>query len=251
MSGTTNSASVMAWLGRRPAVVAGLLLALVALWLASGLVLPRKRAVEQPAPVMRASVATPVQVRSIAAKDVERIVVVSGRTAPAQTIEVKAETSGRVVAIGAPRGSRVEAGALLVRLDPADRHARLDQARAVLRQRELEYEGQLSLKPQGYISDAKLAESRAMLESARAELARAELDVRRMKIVAPFAGALKDRRVEVGDYVSVGTAVATFVDDRRLTVAGSVAETQIAGIRTGLPGSARMATGRVAAGRLR
>lgn len=248
---TDDRGSPISRLARRPAVVAGLLLALVVLWLGSGLVMPRKRPVDEPAPVTRAAVATPVQVTSIAAEDVERIVVVSGRTAPARTVEVKAETSGRVVAVGAARGSRVEAGALLVRLDAGDRHARLEQARAVLRQRELEYEGQLRLKPEGYISDAKLAESRALLESARAELARADLDVRRMDIRAPFAGALQDRRVEVGDYVSVGSAVATFVDDRRLTVAGSVAESQVAGVRTGIAGSARLATGFVAAGRLR
>jgi multidrug efflux system membrane fusion protein len=251
MSATEDAGSPVARLARRPAVVAGLLLALVALWLGSGLVVPRKRPVDEPAPATRATVATPVQVTSIAAEDVERVVVVSGRTAPARTVEVKAETSGRVVATGAARGSRVESGALLVRLDPGDRYARLEQAKAVLRQRELEYEGQLKLKPQGYISDAKLAESRALLESARAELARADLDIQRMDIRAPFAGALQDRRVEVGDYVAVGTSVATFVDERRLTVAGSVAESQIAGVRAGMPGSARLATGLVAPGRVR
>lgn len=251
MSATSARDSAIARIARRPYVVAGLLLTMVVIWLGSGLVVPRKRPVDEPAPATRNVAATPVQVASIAADDVERVVVVSGRTAPARTVEVKAETSGRVIMVGAARGSRVEAGALLVRLDPGDRYAKVEQARAVLRQRELEYEGQLTLKPEGYISDAKLAESKALLESARAELARAELEVRRMDVVAPFAGALQERRVEVGDYVSAGSAVATFVDDRRLTVTGAVAETQIAGVRRGLSGSARLSTGVVVPGRLR
>ena len=132
-----------------------------------------------------------------------------------------------------------------------DRLARLAQAKAVVRQREIEYEGQMKLKPQGYISDAKLAESSAQLEAARAELTRAEIDVARMQIRAPFAGALQERSVEVGDYVSPGTTVATFVDERRLVVAGSVAEAQAAGVRRGLSGTAKLATGRVVNGRLR
>lgn len=252
MSEAYRTGSPITAIARRPAVVAGLLLALVAVWLGSGIVSPRKRTIDEPAAARsRAVVEAPVQVVSLAAEDVQRIVVVSGRTAPSRTVEVKAETSGRVVAVGAARGSRVEAGALLVRLDAGDRYARLEQAKAVLRQRELEYEGQLKLKPQGYISDAKLAESRALLESARAELTRARLDIGRMEIRAPFSGALQDRRVEVGDYVSAGTPVATFVDDRVLTVAGSVAESQIAGIRRGMDGSARLASGLVASGKVR
>ncbi len=238
-------------LARRPGRVAAMLIALLAAWLASGVLMPHKRVVDAPAPAARAVAPTPVQVEHMRAEPVERTVTLSGRTAPARSVELKAETSGRVVAVGAARGARVEAGGLIVRLDSGDRPARLAQARAELRQRELEYDGQLKLKPAGYISDAKLAESLALLEKARTEVARAQIDIDRMQIRAPFGGALQERRVEVGDYVSPGAAVATFVDNRRLAVAGSVAEAQSAGIRPGLAGSARLASGQTVAGRLR
>jgi membrane fusion protein, multidrug efflux system len=243
--------TLFAGLSRRPGRIAAVLLALLAAWLASGVLMPHKREVDAPAPAVRAAPPTPVQVERVRAEPVERTVTLSGRTAPARSVELKAETSGRVVAVGAARGARVEAGGLIVRLDPGDRLVRLAQARAELRQRELEYDGQLKLKPDGYISDAKLAESLALLEKARTEVARAQIDIDRMQIRAPFGGALQERRVEVGDYVSPGTAVATFVDNRRLAVAGSVAEAQSAGIRTGLAGSARLASGQTVAGRLR
>jgi membrane fusion protein, multidrug efflux system len=243
--------TLFAGLSRRPGRIAAVLLALLAAWLASGVLMPHKRDVDAPAPAARVAPPTPVQVEQVRAQPVERTVTLSGRTAPARSVELKAETSGRVVAVGAARGARVEAGGLIVRLDPGDRLARLAQARAELRQRELEYDGQLKLKPDGYISDAKLAESLALLEKARTEVARAQIDIDRMQIRAPFGGALQERRVEVGDYVSPGTAVATFVDNRRLAVAGSVAEAQSAGIRPGLAGSARLASGQTVAGRLR
>lgn len=243
--------AMLARLARRPAPIAAALLALLAAWLASGVLLPHKREVETAAPAVRAAAATPVQVARLVAEPIERTVTLSGRTAPARTVELKAETSGRVVAVGAARGSRVEIGGLIVRLDPGDRTARLSQARAELRQRELEYEGQLKLKPDGYISDAKLAESLALLEKARTEVTRAQIDIDRMQIRAPFAGALQDRLVEVGDYVAPGTPVASFVDNRKLAVAGSVAEAQAAGVKPGLAGTARLASGEVVTGRLR
>jgi len=251
MSRLGNPGELYRRIVQRPAWIAGGLLALLVIWLASGLVASGDRPRDQPAPAVRTAALTPVQVASVAAEKVTRVVTLSGRTAPARTVEVRAETTGRVIAIGAARGARVESGALLVRLDSGDRLARLAQAKAVVRQREIEYEGQMKLKPQGYISDAKLAESSAQLEAARAELTRAEIDVARMQIRAPFAGALQERSVEVGDYVSPGTTVATFVDERRLVVAGSVAEAQAAGVRRGLSGTAKLATGRVVNGRLR
>ncbi len=247
----TRLQSRLSLLAQRPALIAGVLLLLLVIWLGSGLLMPRQRAVELAVPATAPQAPNPVQVARISAESVARVVMLSGRTSPARSVEVKAETSGRVVAIGAPRGARMESGALILRLDPADRAARLAQARAVLRQRELEYEGQLKLRPAGYISDAKLAESEAQRETARAELTRAELDVAHMQVRAPFAGALQDRRVEVGDYLAVGTVVATFVDERKLAVAGSIAESQAAGVRAGLQGTARLATGRVVPGRLR
>ena len=235
----------------RPAWLAVALLALLAAWLLSGLLGPSRREVDTPAPAVRAAAATPVQVARLAAEPVERTLSLSGRTAPARTVELKAETSGRVVTVGAARGARVDGGALIVRLDAGDRVARLEQARAELRQRELEYEGQLKLKPEGYISDARLAESLALREKARAEVTRAELDVDRMAVRAPFAGALQERSVEVGDYVAPGTPVATVVDDRRLAVAGSIAEGHASLLRPGMAGTARLASGQQVTGRLR
>jgi multidrug efflux system membrane fusion protein len=48
---------------------------------------------------------------------------VHGSTAPARAATLRAETAGRVVAVEVPRGSAVEAGQVLSRLDEADRPA--------------------------------------------------------------------------------------------------------------------------------
>lgn len=236
---------------KNPWRIAAAVFLLTALWVGSGVLFPHKREADRPAAATRDTLAPEVLVTNLPAEEVTRTVTLFGRTEPARTVELKAETTGRVVAIGVERGSRVATGAVIVQFDEADRLARLTQARATLRQRELEFEGQTKLKPSGYISDAKLAESQAMLEMARAELRRAELDVARMTVRAPFAGALQERFVEQGDYVSPGTKVASFVDERTLVVAASVAENQVAVLRRGLNGEARLATGERVRGTLR
>ncbi len=194
---------------------------------------------------------TSVRIREQAAEEVTRTIVVNGRTAPARTIQINAETDGRVVSIGAERGERLDRGEIIVQLDERDRNARLSQAEATVRQRELEYEARGRLKGDSYVSEAQLQEAAALLETARAELARAVLDIEYMTIRAPFDGALQDRTVEIGAFVGSGDPVATFVDERKLVVSADVSEFDAHYVEIGSPGKARLATGQEVEGRIR
>ncbi len=239
-------------LTRRPWIIAvGLALA-VTLWLASGF--PGGEApsgADAPAPAATAASTARVQTRAQQAEPVTRTISVYGRTAPARSVEIKAETSGRVTALGIARGEPATAGQPLVKLDLRDRQARLEQARASVSEHQSAWEGQQELKPQGYISDTQLAETRAKLEAARAELVRAELDLEYMNVRAPFDGAVQERAVEVGDYVRAGDPVATFVDNRSLIVTGSIAEQDAGFVRVGSTATAVLVTGQEAKGRIR
>lgn len=236
---------------REPWLLALCILLLVVAWLITGLIWPKARVADVAAPAASDAVTSEVQARTVKAEPVTRVVSLSARIEPARTVELKAETTGRVVAVGAARGTRVAAGTLIVQLDVGDRVARATQAKATLKQREIEFAGLTKLKPEGYISDAKMAETAAQLEAARAEVQRANLDLGRMRIRAPFAGALQDRMVETGDYVSPGTTVATFVDERTLVASASLAEDQAAGLKRGAKGSARLSTGETVTGTVR
>jgi multidrug efflux system membrane fusion protein len=192
-----------------------------------------------------------VRVRMLLAEDVTRTIVVNGKTAPARIAELSAETDGRVVAIGAERGANVKRGTIIVRLDERDRSARLAEARATLKQREVEYEARLKLKSSSYVSEAQLQDGLARLEAARAELTRAELDLEYMLVRAPFDGAIQARSVEVGDFLKVGDPIATFVDNRTIIVAASVSEFDAGFVRLGETATAKLATGERVQGTIR
>lgn len=123
-------------------IAAGLALA-VAGWMLSGHWSVQPRSAQPTASV--APIAQPaapkimtVRVREVVAAPVEREIVVNGRTAPARRVDLRAESNGRVIAIGSARGALVRAGDLLVELDPRARAARVEEASAVLRMREIE-----------------------------------------------------------------------------------------------------------------
>ena len=233
----------------RPWIIAVALAVAVVAWMGSG------SAPVDKAPATAGANEDPalqqVQVSLQRAEPVLRTVTLYGRTAPARSVELKAETKGRVVAIGSARGEQVDAGGVLVKLDERDRAARLNEARATVYQRQIEYEAQKPLLEDGYITEGQLAAGAANLERARAELRRAELDLQYMTIRAPFDGAMQDRYVEVGDYLEVGDPVARYIDDRTLIVTASIAEQDVAGIRNQPTAEALLITGERVEGRIR
>ena len=224
----------------------------VAMWLASGQLGSTDSettvaADDTPAAPARSS----VRVRTQSAEPVERMIIVNGNTAPARIVTLAAETDGRVVTIGAERGRNVDSGEIIVRLDERDRVARLRQAKATVKQREVEFEAREKLKSSSYVSEAQLQEAVAALEAAKAELKRAELDLDFMVIRAPFDGALQERSVEIGDFVSRGDPVATFVDNRRIIVSANLSEFDAGYVAVGDEADAKLATGETVHGTIR
>ena len=235
----------------RPKFIAIGLAILVSLWLLSGLFGKKTAEPDSAASTESTAGTMSVQILAQVAEPVTRNLSIYGRTAPVRQVELKAETSGRVATLGVARGAMAKKGEVLLKLDLRDRQARLDQARAGVNQQESSYNGQLELKPQGYVSDTQLAETLAKLETARAELIRAELDLDYMTIRAPFDGTVQERTVEVGDYVRAGDPVVTFVDNTSLIVTGSIAEQDAGFARVGSFATARLVTGQEVAGTIR
>jgi len=233
-------------------ITSGAISIAIALWLVSGSFGGGTKT-EQPDanPAAESTARASVRIRQQVAEEVTRNIVVNGRTAPARIVELNAETDGRVRIVGVARGDRFDIGEVIVQLDERDRSARLAQAEATVKQRELEYVARARLKGDSYVSEAQLQEAEALLKTAKAELTRARLDIDYMVVRAPFDGALQERLVEVGDFVKLGDPVATIVDDRTLIVSAGIAEYEAHFVKKGGRGSATLATGETVSGIIR
>jgi multidrug efflux system membrane fusion protein len=244
--------SIRQTISDRPWILAALVTLLVVAWLASGLLGrtpggPTQADATGPA----AAEDIRVQVRTQVAQPITRYISVYGRSAPARLVELKTETDGRIEAITAERGQRVQKGQSIMRLDLRDRRARMEQAQASVTEHQTAYAAQQRLKAEGYVSDTQIAETLAKLEAARAELTRAQLDLDYMSIRAPFDGVIQDRQVELGDFVSKGDPVASFVDNTKLIVTGTIAEQDARYVAMGGKAEAVLVTGQAVQGRIR
>src|SRR5690606_23727898 len=185
------------------------------------------------------------------AAPVVREVVVSGRIEPNRIVEVKAETEGRIVALGVERGSSVRAGELIARIDVRDREAAIAEAEKLVEHRRLQHQAAMRLEGQRLIAEVQIAEAAALLATAEAQLERARLDLARTSITAPFDGVLDERNVELGDYVGIGDSIGRVADIDPLIAVGEISEREIGSIEVGMPGRAQLVDGTILEGTVR
>jgi membrane fusion protein (multidrug efflux system) len=81
--------------------------------------------------------------------------------------------------------------------------------------------------------DARINESRARLKAAEAALELARIDLGNTRIVAPIAGVLGNRSVQVGQLVQPGSALAYLIPADGLYVEANFKETQIGHMQAG------------------
>lgn len=179
------------------------------------------------------------------------VVSARGRTESNRAVVVRAETAGPVAATPAREGSFVAKGAVLCRISTDARQATLDQARAMMKSRQLEKQASDRLAAQGYRSETQVLQAQANLDGASAQVRQAEVLLDQVNIRAPFTGVFDRREAEVGTYLSPGGACGTMIQLDPLVIVSDVAERDVDGIRVGALATATLTTGEILTGRVR
>ena len=139
-----------------------------------------------------------------------------GTVRPRTLTILSAEVSGSIVSIS-PKfiaGGIFLAGEELMRVDPTNYVVAVDQATATLTQRQIEYDGALKLRTQGYRAESEFASAAAALAAARADLVKAVRNLERTHITLPYDGMVRAKEADLGQYVNPGSRLGvTFATD--------------------------------------
>jgi membrane fusion protein, multidrug efflux system len=141
-------------------------------------------------------------------------VTASGEAASMRQTPVRAQVGGQVRAVRTVENQAVGAGAVLIEIDPTEYRLTLEEAEARLRQAQAQYREITLLDDR--IADAALraerdsvARVRSGLEGARLAVTRAEINLARTRVVAPFAGRIANLKVVAGQHVGPGEELLT------------------------------------------
>jgi len=197
--------------------------------------------------------AVPVEIAAAEAGTVRERVEAVGTTLARQAVDIVALTSGRVAEIAFRPGQPVEAGDVLVRLDDRMEQAAAAEARAALREAELALDRARKLRTHNTVAQATVDELEAAFAGAQARVDAAEKLLADRTVIAPFAGVVGIRGVDVGARVDDETVLTTLDDLREVEIEFSVPEVFFARVRpdqtvqaTSAAFSGRAFTGRIA-----
>jgi len=175
---------------------------------------------------------------------------VQGEARPRVQAALATQVAGRIVwaSPSFAEGGAFREGDTLARIDPADYQLAVVRARAQVAQAEealAREEAESELARQDWeqlgrgdepsalaLREPQLAQARAMVAAARAQLQGAELDLARTNIRAPFSGRVRERRANVGDYVGPGTPVADVFSTDTMEIRVPLTDSDLASLRT-------------------
>ena len=175
----------------------------------------------------------PVDVDTARVRPIVDAVRATGRIEAVQAVELRPDEQGRVTALLFHEGQYVARGTPLVRIDDAMLRAQAERADA---DRDLAQQQLLrmrKLREQNATAPAELERAEAAARSANAALSLLQLQIARSVVRAPFSGAVGQRFVSVGDYVTTASRLLTLqtVDPQRAVI--EVPERHAANLRPG------------------
>lgn len=191
------------------------------------------------------------QTTKVARGDITQTITATGDLQPVVTVDIGAQVSGMIQEVMVDYNSKVKAGDILAKIDPATPTQRLRQAEADLesarannqllvinsrRTKEL-FDKQLVSQQEVDSNNAQLAQSNATLLTREAAVANAKLDLERTVITAPIDGMVLDRKTDKGRTVNASMnapTLFTLVNDlTKMQINAAVAEADVGTIVEG------------------
>jgi multidrug resistance efflux pump len=170
-----------------------------------------------------------------------------------QVAGVAPQVSGQITELRVVDNQYVHEGDVLYVIDPFDFQVTLDQAKQQLAMKEEDARvKQLEAERREKLSDlattreerqqyeGNAAEAKAALESARSQVAQAEVNLKRTQVRSPVNGFVTNLLLRVGDYAHVGTANVSVIDANSYWIDGYFEETKLARICVGDKVEARL-----------
>lgn len=178
-------------------------------------------AVVVPVPTVAASVST--------AEVIRPRTVLFGDVVPDQTSVLRARTAGIIEEI-VREGHEATQGDQLALLSADDRQASVARAEAQVRSVERDYEAARQLRERGITAEAEVQSRFAQLESARADLRAAELELQNTRLTAPISGTVSRVLADLGSFVDSGGEVLEIVRNDPLIARVEVRQSEITAI---------------------
>lgn len=179
--------------------------------------------------------AVPVEVVTVKAQTVNSSYAGTANLDAPNEAQVVAKSSGVLVSQIAEEGDYVKQGQVMARIDPARAILEVQRNQATVNKLTNNYNRAQKLLTQNLISTEANDQIRFDLESAKASLNLAKLELSYTNVIAPISGVVAQRMVKQGNLVTLNSPVYRIVNTQYLEAVMNVPEREMALIKAGMP----------------
>jgi HlyD family secretion protein len=176
-------------------------------------------------------IALPVEGAAVRQDTLVISVTAAGQAASLRQTVIKAQVSGQIRAVRVAENQAVGGEAVIIEIDPTEYQLALEESQARLRQAEQQYReitlGDDKMDARIRAERDTAARARSGLEGARVAVTRAEINLARTRVTAPFAGRIANLMVVRGQHVSTGEELLTIMAMDPIKVEAKVLEGDI------------------------
>ncbi|MGN6304110.1 MAG: efflux RND transporter periplasmic adaptor subunit [Mesorhizobium sp.] len=180
-----------------------------------------------------------------------RAIRISGLTEADKRAVLATRVGGIIDKLPVKQGDRVKTGDLILMLAAEEKVSAVDNAKALLAQRQAELSAAERLAKTGNLPKLQLDTARSNLAAAQSGLDAAEAELDRNEVKAPFNGIVDRIPVELGSAVMQGGEVATILALDPVIARGEVSERDLGYLKIGDKAAVRLVSGRTAEGTVR
>lgn len=191
-----------------------------------------------------------VQITHFIPQQMTKSLTLYARSEAESQVIVRAEVAGAISKTYVEKGNYVKINNNLAEIDKNELPFRLEQAEALLDERQLNYNAVKSLNAKGLQADIRLAEAKSLLLAVKSDLALLGLTLKHTHVIAPFTGILQDQFVDQGDYVQIGDPLFSLENIDPIVFRGDTTEHYVSQLRLNQAVKATLLSGEVLTGKL-
>lgn len=136
----------------------------------------------------------------------------SGTLQAIREVHITNQTQGILTELSVYPGDKVDTGATLARLDNAFTTAEVQKAQATLKQAEVDLNRLKNLAPRKLASESEIATAKTKRDIAAAELLLKQTELSYTHIQSPINGYVSERLVESGDVLAAHSHILSLID---------------------------------------
>ncbi len=176
---------------------------------------------------------TPVVIKKLAPENFEYYAKHTGIVDSRENILLSAEALGKVKAIKIVEGQKVSKGAILIELDNDAVANQLEEAKAMFDLAQTTFERRKVLWEQKIGSEIEYLQAESSYKSAKTRLGQIRAQYENTITRSPINGTIDNIRVNVGEFVRVGTPIGRVVDLSKIEIKAELSEIYLPNVKEG------------------